>query len=109
MTAGEIGLGLALALDYAIVLALIPRIVAQRREAQATLAWVFFVLLVPYLGLIAFWAMRSIDEHNLEVLITLALACDCCVFESFAQLPDFVLQCRLESGTVSRPVPGLSH
>lgn len=37
-----------------IIFALVPRIVAQRRESAATLAWVFFILLVPLGGAFAY-------------------------------------------------------
>jgi cardiolipin synthase len=39
-----------LILDVGIVLVLIPRVVVQRRESAATLAWVLVILLVPLLG-----------------------------------------------------------
>jgi cardiolipin synthase len=42
------------AVDLLIVLLLVPRIVAQRRESAATLAWVFFILLVPLGGAVAY-------------------------------------------------------
>jgi cardiolipin synthase A/B len=37
-------------LDVAIVVILVPRIISQRRESAATLAWVLFILLLPVLG-----------------------------------------------------------
>jgi cardiolipin synthase len=37
-------------LDVLIMLVLIPRVVIQRRESAATLAWVLFILLVPIVG-----------------------------------------------------------
>ena len=37
----------------------IGQILLQKRESGATLAWVFFVLLVPVLGLLAFWAFGT--------------------------------------------------
>ena len=46
-------------LSYAIIALLVPRILLQRRDLRATLAWLFFVLLVPYLGLLAFWALGA--------------------------------------------------
>lgn len=46
-------------LDLLIVVFLVPRIIVQRRESGATLAWVFFIILVPLLGLIAFWALGT--------------------------------------------------
>lgn len=45
--------------SYLIIALLIPRILLQRRDPRATLAWLFFVLLVPYLGLLAFWALGA--------------------------------------------------
>jgi cardiolipin synthase len=46
-------------LDIAIVILLVPRIISQRRESGATLAWIFFIILVPLLGLVAFWALGT--------------------------------------------------
>lgn len=40
----------AVVVDFLIVLVLVPRVVIQRRESAATLAWVFFILFVPLLG-----------------------------------------------------------
>ncbi len=40
----------AVILDVLIVLVLVPRVVIQRRESAATLAWVLFILLVPIVG-----------------------------------------------------------
>lgn len=45
------------ALNYAIIAFLVPRILFQRRDPRGTLAWVLFVVLVPFLGLIAFWVL----------------------------------------------------
>ena len=44
-----------LLLDLAIVAILIPTVLMQRRESGATLAWIMAILLVPFLGLLAFW------------------------------------------------------
>ena len=44
-----------LLLDLAIVAILIPTVLLQRRESGATLAWIMAILLVPFLGLLAFW------------------------------------------------------
>ena len=52
------GFGIAF-LDALIVIVLIPKILSERRESSATLAWVFFILLVPILGLLAFWAFGT--------------------------------------------------
>ncbi len=46
-------------LNYAIIAFLVPRILFQRRDPRATLAWLFFVLLVPFLGLLGFWVLGS--------------------------------------------------
>jgi cardiolipin synthase A/B len=42
-------------LGLLLALALMPRVVLQRRESAATLSWIFFLFLVPYLGLVAYW------------------------------------------------------
>lgn len=44
-----------LLLDLAIIAVLIPAVVLQRRESGATLAWILVIILVPFLGLLAFW------------------------------------------------------
>ncbi|MEN8180480.1 MAG: cardiolipin synthase [Pseudomonadota bacterium] len=44
-----------LLLDLAIIVFLIPTVVLQRRESGATLAWILVIILVPFLGLLAFW------------------------------------------------------
>ena len=45
---------IALVADVGIVVVLIPRIVAQRRESAATLAWVLFILMVPIAGAVLY-------------------------------------------------------
>src|SRR5436305_671242 len=44
---------------YVIALALIPRIVLQRRESGATLAWVLAIAFLPWLGLVLFWVFGT--------------------------------------------------
>ena len=44
-----------LLLDLAIIVFLIPTVVLQRRESGATLAWILVIILIPFLGLLAFW------------------------------------------------------
>lgn len=44
-------------LDVAIVLVLVPRIVLDRRESGATLAWVVLIIAFPLFGLLAFWVL----------------------------------------------------
>jgi cardiolipin synthase len=52
-----------LILDLAIVAVLIPTILLQRRESGATLAWILVILLVPFLGLFAFWLIGTTRLH----------------------------------------------
>jgi cardiolipin synthase len=46
-----------LVLDGLIIAFLIPRIVLQRRDSAATLAWILVIVLFPYLGLLAYWVL----------------------------------------------------
>jgi cardiolipin synthase A/B len=46
-------------LDLAIVLVLVPRIVLDRRESGATLAWVVLIIAFPLVGLLAFWVLGT--------------------------------------------------
>ena len=50
MTIKEILSTTLLLVDGAIVVVLVPRIIIQRRDSAATLAWVFFILLLPLGG-----------------------------------------------------------
>ncbi len=52
-------LALGTILNYLVVAALIVRIVLQRRETAVTLAWAFFLMLVPCLGVFAFWLLGA--------------------------------------------------
>jgi cardiolipin synthase len=45
------------ALNYLVVGGLIAWIVFQRRDTRATWAWIFFLVLVPSLGLLVFWVV----------------------------------------------------
>ncbi|HFQ88589.1 MAG TPA: cardiolipin synthase [Desulfobulbus sp.] len=49
-----LGSGLVL-LDLVIILLLVPRIILQKRESGATLAWILTIVFIPFLGLLAFW------------------------------------------------------
>ena len=42
-------------LDIVIIAALLPTVILQRKESGATLAWILVIVLVPFLGLLAFW------------------------------------------------------
>ena len=42
---------------------LIPTVLLQRRETGATLAWIMTILLVPFLGLLAFWLFGTTRLH----------------------------------------------
>ncbi len=44
-----------LLLDVLIVGTLVPSIILQRRESGATLAWTLIIMLLPFVGLLAFW------------------------------------------------------
>jgi len=58
LTDARVWLGLVVTiLDGLIIVLLVPRILLdeRRRETGATLAWLFFIVLVPFLGLLAFW------------------------------------------------------
>lgn len=46
-------------LDLAIIASLIPTVILQRRESGATLAWILAIVLVPFLGLLAFWVFGT--------------------------------------------------
>ncbi len=59
---GWLNLGWLL-LDLAIVAILVPTILLQRRESGATLAWIMVILLVPFLGLLAFWLFGTTRLH----------------------------------------------
>lgn len=52
-----------LLLDVLIIAILLPTIILQRRESGATLAWVMVIVLVPFLGLLAFWVMGTTRLH----------------------------------------------
>jgi len=54
---------LLLLLDLTIVAILIPTIILQRRESGATLAWILAIVLVPFLGLLAFWVFGTTRLH----------------------------------------------
>jgi cardiolipin synthase len=47
------------ATGYLIGIALIPRILLERRESGATLAWVLAIIFFPYIGALLFWAIGS--------------------------------------------------
>jgi len=52
-----------LLLDLAIIAVLIPTVILQRRESGATLAWILAIVLVPFLGLLAFWVFGTSRLH----------------------------------------------
>ncbi len=52
-----------LLLDLAIIAVLIPVVILQRRESGATLAWILVIVLVPFLGLLAFWVFGTTRLH----------------------------------------------
>ena len=48
-----------LGLGYLLGLATLPRVLLQRRESTATLAWVLGIVLIPYLGILSYWLFGS--------------------------------------------------
>ncbi len=52
-----------LLLDLTIIVVLIPTVILQRRESGATLAWILAIVLVPFLGLLAFWLFGTTRLH----------------------------------------------
>ena len=52
-----------LLLDLAIIAVLLPTVILQRRESGATLAWILAIVLVPFLGLLAFWLFGTTRLH----------------------------------------------
>lgn len=50
-------------LDLAIVVVLLPVVILQRRESGATLAWILIIVLIPFLGLLAFWVFGTTRLH----------------------------------------------
>ncbi len=48
-----------LILDLLIIAILIPKVIMQRRESGATLAWIMVIILIPFLGLLAFWVFGT--------------------------------------------------
>ncbi len=67
--------------DALIVGLLLPKVILQRRETGATLAWVIIIVLLPYLGLLAFWVfgtarlrLRRRKRRRIEQKLAPALA-----------------------------------
>ncbi len=74
-----LGSGLVL-LDLVIILLLVPRIILQKRESGATLAWILTIVFIPFLGLLAFWIfgttrirMRRRRRQRVEQKLALSL------------------------------------
>lgn len=44
---------------YLIGIALVPRILVQRRESGATIAWLLAIIFLPYIGALLFWAIGT--------------------------------------------------
>ncbi|HZU99416.1 MAG TPA: cardiolipin synthase [Planctomycetota bacterium] len=47
------------AAGYLIGISLIPRILLERKESGATLAWLLAIIFLPYIGAFAFWAIGT--------------------------------------------------
>jgi len=50
-------------LDVAIIVMLIPVVILQRRESGATLAWILAIIILPFIGLVAFWFFGAKKLH----------------------------------------------
>jgi len=46
-------------LHLMVITFLVPRVVLQRRESGATLAWILAITFLPFLGMIAFWLLGT--------------------------------------------------
>ncbi|MCD6582146.1 MAG: PLDc N-terminal domain-containing protein [Desulfuromusa sp.] len=42
-----------------VVTFLIPKIILQRRESGATLAWILVIIFLPFFGMLAFWLLGT--------------------------------------------------
>jgi cardiolipin synthase len=88
---------------YLLSIILIPRILFQRRDASATLAWLVSIILMPYIGAFLYFILgrsrlrrrtrkmhrsRNAFEHKLEGLPHWDPACDWTV--SHDEMPDLV-------------------
>lgn len=69
-----------LLLDLAIISVLIPTVILQRRESGATLAWILTIVLLPFLGMLAFWVfgttrlrLRRRKRQRIEARLATAL------------------------------------
>ncbi len=69
-----------LLLDLAIIAVLIPTVILQRRESGATLAWILVIVLLPFVGMLAFWVfgttrlrLRRRKRHRIEARLAPAL------------------------------------
>jgi cardiolipin synthase len=49
-----------LVVDALIVGLLLPRVILERRETGATLAWVLTIILLPFIGLLGFWLFGTV-------------------------------------------------
>jgi cardiolipin synthase len=55
---------LLLVVDILVIAILIPRIIIQRRESAATLAWVLFILIAPLVGAVFFYLVGTRRMHR---------------------------------------------
>jgi len=56
MFAAHHGLGLLLSvIGYLIPIVLVPHVLLSRRDRGTTLAWIFLIVLVPYVGALCYW------------------------------------------------------
>ena len=68
-------------LHLSVVTFLIPKIILQRRESGATLAWILVIIFLPFFGMLAFWLLGTTrirmlrrKRHRAEQLLVPSLA-----------------------------------
>jgi cardiolipin synthase len=103
------------ALDYAIVVVLVPRIITERRESAATLAWVLAIVFLPFLGALcyALFGARRLRRQRLlyrDRTASLAQAmADAQLAETDRCVPDHPAErelCAVLRDEAGLPVPG---
>jgi cardiolipin synthase len=106
-TWGWVGFTLS-AFGYLVAIALIPRIVLERRESGATLAWVLAILFLPWLGLLLFWAFgtqrlrwRRRRRRRAEQAIALSLDAAARPLERYERVSEPSRDCAIEEAVAA--------
>ncbi len=72
---GDHWLGIVLTVaGYLIPVALVPHVLLSRRDRGTTVAWIFFIVLVPYLGAFCYWMFGHRKIVRMEARARNALA-----------------------------------